>query len=79
MGHSTDMESGRDKMTTATSSASIYDNVNNALPGKGLKSGDMLKQDKQEQSDTCQMTTPKTANVAINASNVASQAYVSIY
>jgi hypothetical protein len=68
--------SSRDKITTATSSASLYDNVNSGSTGavaKGIKSTDSLKlKDKQQQSETCQ-TTPKTVNVAIGTNNVGSQ------
>ncbi|XP_011504700.1 PREDICTED: protein still life, isoform SIF type 1-like [Ceratosolen solmsi marchali] len=68
--------SGREKMT-ATSSASLYDNVNSGggtgTVTKGLKSTDSIKlKDKQQQSETCQ-TTPKTVNVAIGTSTVGSQ------
>ncbi|XP_031784765.1 protein still life, isoform SIF type 1 isoform X4 [Nasonia vitripennis] len=73
----------RDKITTATSAASLYDNVNNTNAsggaagggpgGKVLKNQDSLKlKDKQQQSETCQ-TTPKTTNVAIGTVNVGSQ------
>ena len=77
MARSTEMEMtpGRDKITAATSSASLYDNVNNANQplGKSLKSGDSMKKDKQQQQhETCQ-TTPKTANVGIGTANVGSQ------
>ncbi|KYM89726.1 Protein still life, isoform SIF type 1 [Atta colombica] len=60
-----DMTPGRDKITAATSSASLYDNVNNtsATPGKTPKAGDSAKQ-KEKQNETCQ-TTPKTANIGI--------------
>ncbi|XP_015603895.1 protein still life, isoform SIF type 1 isoform X3 [Cephus cinctus] len=77
MARSTEMEMtpGRDKITAATSSASLYDNVTNAnaTPGKTAKSGDSIKQkEKQQQNETCQ-TTPKTANVAIGTATVGSQ------
>ncbi|KAK0177568.1 hypothetical protein PV328_001608 [Microctonus aethiopoides] len=77
MNRSVDMEMtpGREKITTATSSASIYDNVNNTgdTPGKSPKSSDSCKHNvKDKQNETCQ-TTPKTANVAIGTSNVGSQ------
>ncbi|KAL6255122.1 hypothetical protein P5V15_013452, partial [Pogonomyrmex californicus] len=75
MGRSTemDMTPGRDKITAATSSASLYDNVNNtsATPGKTPKAGDSAKQ-KEKQNETCQ-TTPKTANVGIGTVTVGSQ------
>lgn len=64
-----------DKIAAATSSASLYDNVNNAnsTPGKTGKSGDSIKiKEKQQQNETCQ-TTPKTANVATGTANVGSQ------
>ncbi|XP_058790073.1 protein still life, isoform SIF type 1 isoform X2 [Phymastichus coffea] len=69
---------GREKIATATSSASLYDDVNNqpggATPGpKILKSGDSIKRkDTQQQNETCQ-TNPKTANVGIGTANVGSQ------
>ncbi|XP_020706936.2 protein still life, isoform SIF type 1 isoform X4 [Athalia rosae] len=78
IGRSTEMEMipGRgDKIGAATSSASLYDNVNNAnsTPGKTPKSGDSIKlKEKQQQNETCQ-TTPKTANVATGTANVGSQ------
>lgn len=76
MARSTEMEMtpGRDKITAATSSASLYDNVNNpsATPGKTPKAGDSIKQ-KDKQNETCQ-TTPKTANVGIGTVTVGSQA-----
>lgn len=77
MNRSVDMEMtpGREKITTATSSASIYDNVNNTgdTLGKSPKSSDSCKHNvKDKQNETCQ-TTPKTANVAIGTSNVGSQ------
>ncbi|XP_015436114.1 PREDICTED: protein still life, isoform SIF type 1-like [Dufourea novaeangliae] len=76
MARSTEMEMtpGREKITAATSSASLYDNVNNtsATPGKTSKvSGDSTKQ-KEKQNETCQ-TTPKTANVGIETVTVGSQ------
>ncbi|XP_076682836.1 guanine nucleotide exchange factor still life isoform X4 [Andrena cerasifolii] len=66
MARSADMEMtpAREKITAATSSASLYDNVNNTntTPGKTPKaSGDSAKQ-KEKQTETCQ-TTPKTANI----------------
>ncbi|XP_025990150.1 protein still life, isoform SIF type 1 isoform X4 [Solenopsis invicta] len=74
MGRSTEMDitPGRDKITAATSSASLYDNVNNtsATPGKTPKAGDSVKKDKQ--NETCQ-TTPKTANIGIGTVTVGSQ------
>ncbi|XP_051174305.1 protein still life, isoform SIF type 1 isoform X2 [Leptopilina boulardi] len=77
MARSTEMEMtpGRDKITAATSSASLYDNVNNANQplGKTMKSGDSIKkQDKQQQNETCQ-TAPKTATVGIGTATVGSQ------
>ncbi|XP_018352401.1 PREDICTED: protein still life, isoform SIF type 1 isoform X1 [Trachymyrmex septentrionalis] len=68
-----DMTPGRDKITAATSSASLYDNVNNtsATPGKTPKAGDSAKQ-KEKQNETCQ-TTPKTANIGIGTVTVGSQ------
>ncbi|XP_019700519.1 protein still life, isoform SIF type 1 isoform X3 [Harpegnathos saltator] len=75
MARSTEMEMtpGRDKITAATSSASLYDNVNNptATPGKTPKAGDSAKQ-KEKQNETCQ-TTPKTANIGIGTVTVGSQ------
>ncbi|XP_029155377.1 protein still life, isoform SIF type 1 isoform X3 [Nylanderia fulva] len=75
MARSTEMEMtpGRDKITAATSSASLYDNVNNpsATPGKTPKAGDSAKQ-KDKQNETCQ-TTPKTANIGIGTVTVGSQ------
>ncbi|KAL6429075.1 hypothetical protein ACFW04_008101 [Cataglyphis niger] len=75
MARSTEMEMtpGRDKITAATSSASLYDNVNNpsATPGKTPKTGESAKQ-KDKQNETCQ-TTPKTANVGIGTVTVGSQ------
>ncbi|XP_072764559.1 protein still life, isoform SIF type 1 isoform X2 [Anoplolepis gracilipes] len=75
MARSTEMEMtpGRDKITAATSSASLYDNVNNpnATPGKTPKTGDSAKQ-KDKQNETCQ-TTPKTANIGIGTVTVGSQ------
>ncbi|XP_046615462.1 protein still life, isoform SIF type 1 isoform X3 [Neodiprion virginianus] len=78
LGRSTEMEmiQGRgDKIAAATSSASLYDNVNNtnSTPGKTPKSGDSIKlKEKQQHNETCQ-TTPKTANVATGTANVGSQ------
>ncbi|XP_011061096.1 PREDICTED: protein still life, isoform SIF type 1 isoform X6 [Acromyrmex echinatior] len=67
-----DMTPGRDKITAATSSASLYDNVNNtSTPGKTPKAGDSAKQ-KEKQNETCQ-TTPKTANIGIGTVTVGSQ------
>ncbi|XP_071556155.1 protein still life, isoform SIF type 1 isoform X4 [Temnothorax nylanderi] len=78
MGRSTemDMTPGRDKITAATSSASLYDNVNNTsgTPGKTPKAGDSAKQ-KEKQNETCQ-TTPKTANIGIGTVTVGSQARI---
>ncbi|XP_071646316.1 protein still life, isoform SIF type 1 isoform X8 [Temnothorax longispinosus] len=78
MGRSTemDMTPGRDKITAATSSASLYDNVNNTsgTPGKTPKAGDSAKQ-KEKQNETCQ-TTPKTANIGIGTVTVGSQASI---
>ncbi|XP_029662821.1 protein still life, isoform SIF type 1-like [Formica exsecta] len=75
MARSTEMEMtpGRDKITAATSSASLYDNVNNpsATPGKTPKTGESAKQ-KDKQNETCQ-TTPKTANIGIGTVTVGSQ------
>ncbi|XP_032674979.1 protein still life, isoform SIF type 1 isoform X12 [Odontomachus brunneus] len=75
MARSTEIEMtpGRDKITAATSSASLYDNVNNptATPGKTPKAIDSAKQ-KEKQNETCQ-TTPKTANVGIGTVTVGSQ------
>jgi len=80
MGRSTemDMTPGRDKITAATSSASLYDNVNNtsATPGKTPKAGDSMKQ-KEKQNETCQ-TTPKTANIGIGTVTVGSQASIDL-
>ncbi|XP_026674409.1 protein still life, isoform SIF type 1 isoform X10 [Ceratina calcarata] len=74
MARSTEVEMtpGRDKITTATSSASLYDNVNNtsATPGKTPKAGESKQ--KEKQNETCQ-TTPKTANVGIETVTVGSQ------
>lgn len=66
------MTPGRDKITAATSSASLYDNVNNAnvTPGKTAKAGESKQ--KEKQNETCQ-TTPKTANVGIETVTVGSQ------
>lgn len=79
MGRSTemDMTPGRDKITAATSSASLYDNVNNtsATPGKIPKIGDLAK--KEKQNETCQ-TTPKTANIGIGTVTVGSQASIGL-
>lgn len=72
-----------DKMPNATSSASLYDNVNNSNAGGGgpgavgggagpkvLKSQDSItRKDKQQQNETCQ-TAPKTANVAIGTTTI---------
>lgn len=73
MARSTEMEMtpGRDKITTATSSASLYDNVNNpnATPGKTPKIGDKQK---EKQNEICQ-TIPKTANIGIGTVTVGSQ------
>ncbi|KAL0126687.1 hypothetical protein PUN28_005216 [Cardiocondyla obscurior] len=73
MGRSTEMETLpiRDKITAATSSASLYDNVNNtsATPGKTPKIGEAKK---EKQNETCQ-TTPKTANIGIGTVTVGSQ------
>ncbi|XP_011865980.1 PREDICTED: protein still life, isoform SIF type 1 isoform X4 [Vollenhovia emeryi] len=74
MGRSTEMDMpGRDKITAATSSASLYDNVNNtsSTPGKTPKAGDLAKQ-KEKQIETCQII-PKTANVGIGTVTVGSQ------
>nr|XP_033325968.1 protein still life, isoform SIF type 1 isoform X7 [Megalopta genalis] len=74
MARSTEMDVTREKITAATSSASLYDNVNNtsATPGKTAKvGGDSVKQ-KEKQNETCQ-TTPKTANVGIETVTVGSQ------
>ncbi|XP_066583859.1 protein still life, isoform SIF type 1 [Prorops nasuta] len=70
MARSTEMEPGRDKITTATSSASLYDNVNNAnaAQGKTMKPGEAGKQ-KDKQNETCQ-TGPKTANIGIGTANM---------
>uniref|UniRef100_V9I797 Protein still life, isoform SIF type 1 n=1 Tax=Apis cerana TaxID=7461 RepID=V9I797_APICE len=74
MARSTEVEMtpGRDKITAATSSASLYDNVNNAnvTPGKTAKAGESKQ--KEKQNETCQ-TTPKTANVGIETVTVGSQ------
>ncbi|CAK9806660.1 Protein still life, isoform SIF type 1 [Anthophora plagiata] len=84
MARSTEMEMtpGREKITAATSSASLYDNVNatnvNVTPGKTSKTGisgsggGESKQQKEKQNETCQ-TTPKTANVGIETVTVGSQ------
>ncbi|KAK2576133.1 hypothetical protein KPH14_007463 [Odynerus spinipes] len=73
---STEMEMtpGREKITAATSSASLYDNVNNAnvTPGKTAKGSETGSKSKEKQNETCQ-TTPKTANVAIGTVTVGSQ------
>ncbi|XP_043680030.1 protein still life, isoform SIF type 1 isoform X3 [Vespula pensylvanica] len=75
MARSTEMEMtpGREKITAATSSASLYDNVNNAnaTPGKTPKGSEASKP-KEKQNETCQ-TTPKTANVGIGTVTVGSQ------
>ncbi|XP_060813465.1 protein still life, isoform SIF type 1 isoform X2 [Bombus pascuorum] len=74
MARSTEVEMtpARDKITAATSSASLYDNVNNAnvTPGKTPKAGESKQ--KEKQNETCQ-TTPKTANVGIETVTVGSQ------
>ncbi|KAF3430286.1 hypothetical protein E2986_00319 [Frieseomelitta varia] len=74
MARSTEVEMtpARDKITAATSSASLYDNVNNTnvTPGKTSKAGESKQ--KEKQSETCQ-TTPKTANVGIETVTVGSQ------
>ncbi|XP_050474775.1 protein still life, isoform SIF type 1 isoform X6 [Bombus huntii] len=74
MARSTEVEMtpARDKITAATSSASLYDNVNNAnvTPGKTPKTGESKQ--KEKQNETCQ-TTPKTANVGIETVTVGSQ------
>ncbi|XP_011302498.1 protein still life, isoform SIF type 1 isoform X5 [Fopius arisanus] len=70
-----EMTPGRDKIAPATSSASLYDNVNNTgdTPGKTSKSGDSCKHTvKDKQNETCQ-TTPKTANIGIGTATVGSQ------
>ncbi|XP_063981634.1 protein still life, isoform SIF type 1 isoform X1 [Diachasmimorpha longicaudata] len=70
-----EMTPGRDKIAPATSSASLYDNVNNTgdTPGKTSKSGDSCKHiAKDKQNETCQ-TTPKTANIGIGTATVGSQ------
>lgn len=70
-----EMTPGREKITAATSSASLYDNVNNATatPGKTTKIGGDSTKQKEKQNETCQ-TTPKTANVGIETVTVGSQA-----
>ncbi|KAK1123241.1 hypothetical protein K0M31_008872 [Melipona bicolor] len=74
MARSTEVEMtpARDKITAATSSASLYDNVNNTnvTPGKTSKAGESKQ--KEKQNETCQ-TTPKTANVGIETVTVGSQ------
>lgn len=74
MARSTEVEMtpARDKITAATSSASLYDNVNNTnvTPGKTSKAGEPKQ--KEKQNETCQ-TTPKTANVGIETVTVGSQ------
>lgn len=73
MARSTEVEmTARDKITAATSSASLYDNVNNTnvTPGKTSKAGESKQ--KEKQNETCQ-TTPKTANVGIETVTVGSQ------
>ncbi|KAG8041906.1 hypothetical protein G9C98_007210 [Cotesia typhae] len=73
-----EMTPGRDKIgNNATSSVSLYDNVNNTTdtPGKTSKYGDTsrhISKDKQLQNETCQ-TTPKTVNVATGTATVGSQ------
>lgn len=73
------MTPGREKITAATSSASLYDNVNNAnaTPGKTAKGSETSKP-KEKQNETCQ-TTPKTANVGIGTVTVGSQVNLSSY
>ena len=83
MARSTEMEMtpGRDKITSAASSASLYDNVNNANQplGKSTKSGDTMKKEKQhQQNETCQ-TIPKTANVGIGTATVGSQVRIKLH
>lgn len=70
------MTPAREKITAATSSASLYDNVNNAnaTPGKTAKVNEATKQ-KDKQNETCQ-TTPKTANVGIETVTVGSQVFL---
>ncbi|XP_017756918.1 PREDICTED: protein still life, isoform SIF type 1 isoform X2 [Eufriesea mexicana] len=74
MARSTEVEMtpARDKITAATSSASLYDNVNNTnvTPGKTPKAGESKQ--KEKQNETYQ-TTPKTANVGIETVTVGSQ------
>ncbi|XP_078039922.1 guanine nucleotide exchange factor still life isoform X3 [Augochlora pura] len=74
MARSTEMDVTREKITAATSSASLYDNVNNtsATPGKTAKVGGDSAKQKEKQNETCQ-TTPKTANVGIETVTVGSQ------
>ncbi|XP_076397977.1 guanine nucleotide exchange factor still life isoform X9 [Megachile rotundata] len=76
MARSTEMEMtpAREKITAATSSASLYDNVNNAnaTPGKTPKAAGESTKQKEKQNETCQ-TTPKTANVGIETVTVGSQ------
>ncbi|XP_076646703.1 guanine nucleotide exchange factor still life isoform X2 [Halictus rubicundus] len=69
-----DMTPCREKITAATSSASLYDNVNNtsATPGKTAKAGVDSAKQKDKQNETSQ-TTPKTANVGIETVTVGSQ------
>lgn len=70
------MTPAREKITAATSSASLYDNVNNAnatTAGKAAKAGGDTTKQKEKQNETCQ-TTPKTANVGIETVTVGSQA-----
>lgn len=74
MARSTEVEMtpARDKITAATSSASLYDNVNNTnvTPGKTPKAGESKQ--KEKQNETYQ-TAPKTANVGIETVTVGSQ------
>ncbi|KAL2719629.1 hypothetical protein V1478_011091 [Vespula squamosa] len=75
MARSTEMEMtpGREKITAATSSASLYDNVSNANATLGkTPKGSETSKPKEKQNETCQ-TTPKTANVGIGTVTVGSQ------
>ncbi|KYN08498.1 Protein still life, isoform SIF type 1 [Cyphomyrmex costatus] len=67
-----DITPGRDKITAATSSASLYDNVNNsATPGKPPKLMVDLSKQKEKQNEMSQ-TTPKTANIGIGTVTIES-------
>lgn len=71
MARSTEMDtpgSGRDKITSATSSASLYDNINNANTVLGKEKRESFRQKDKQQNEICQAT-PKTVNVAIGTAN----------